>query len=170
MLSASPTAFVALGSNLGVREQNLEQGLACLRERGVHVLVKSALYLTEPVGGPPQEWYLNAVAEVEPGALSPEALLEACLEAERRQGRVRGEKDGPRTLDLDLLLFGSEVRQGPELELPHPRLHQRRFVLVPLAEIAPEARHPVLGKSVRELLALCPDRSEVRLFAPAPVN
>jgi 2-amino-4-hydroxy-6-hydroxymethyldihydropteridine diphosphokinase len=112
--------------------------------------------------------YLNAAAEVETEG-APRELLAACLQAERGQGRVRGEKDGPRTLDIDLLLFGSEVRREPDLELPHPRLHLRRFVLVPLAEIAPEAVHPVLGLSVKELLARCPDRSEVRPFAPAPV-
>jgi 2-amino-4-hydroxy-6-hydroxymethyldihydropteridine diphosphokinase len=90
------------------------------------------------------------------------------LGAESERLRVRTVKDAPRTLDLDLLLFGDEVRQGGPLELPHPRMHLRRFVLVPLAEIAPETKHPRLGLSVRELLARCPDTSEVRLFHPEP--
>lgn len=160
-MSALSTAFVALGSNLGERERNLESGLRSLEARGVRARRRSGLYLTEPVGGPPQGWYLNAVAEVET-SLSPEAVLEACLGAESERLRVRTVKDAPRTLDLDLLLFGDEVRQGGPLQLPHPRMHLRRFVLVPLAEIAPEVRHPGLGLSVRELLARCPDTSEVR--------
>jgi 2-amino-4-hydroxy-6-hydroxymethyldihydropteridine diphosphokinase len=167
-MSTSPTAFLALGSNLGERETHLREALLSLRARGVSVLRQSSLYLTEPVGGPPQGFYLNAAAEVQ-SALSPEALLATCLEVERERGRVRGAKDGPRTLDLDLLLYGSLVLSGRDLELPHPRLHLRRFVLVPLAEIAAEVLHPVQGLSVGELLARCPDRSAVSLFAPAPV-
>jgi 2-amino-4-hydroxy-6-hydroxymethyldihydropteridine diphosphokinase len=131
------------------------------------VVARSSLYLTAPLGGPPQDWYVNAVAEVR-SALSPEALLEALLGVEAEMGRVRTTKDGPRTIDLDLLLYGSAVCHSGRLELPHPRLHLRRFVLVPLAEIAGEVRHPELGLSVRELLARCPDTSEVRLQAPLP--
>lgn len=166
-VSALSTAFVALGSNLGERERNLEGGLRALADRGVVPRRRSALYLTEPVGGPPQGWYLNAVAEVET-ALSPMGVLDACLGAESEHLRVRTVKDAPRTLDLDLLLFGEVVRPAGPLELPHPRMHLRRFVLVPLAEIAPDVRHPVLGLSVRELLARCPDTSQVRLFVPEP--
>lgn len=166
-VSAPSTAFVALGSNLGERERNLEGGLHALAVRGVVPRRRSALYLTEPVGGPPQGWYLNAVAEVET-SLTPEDVLAACLGAEAEHGRVRTGKDAPRTLDLDLLLMGDMVRAAGPLELPHPRMHLRRFVLVPLHEIAPEVRHPVRGLSVRELLARCPDRSEVRLFLPEP--
>lgn len=166
-VSALSTAFVALGSNLGERERNLEGGLRALAARGVVPRRRSALYLTEPVGGPPQGWYLNAVAEVET-KLPPLGVLEACLAAEGEHGRVRTVKDAPRTLDLDLLLFGDQVEKGGALELPHPRMHARRFVLVPLHEIAPEVRHPVLGLTVRELLARCPDHSQVRLFVPEP--
>jgi 2-amino-4-hydroxy-6-hydroxymethyldihydropteridine diphosphokinase len=164
-VSALSKAFVAIGSNLGERERNLEGGLRALRAKGVVPRRRSALYLTAPVGGPPQGWYLNAVAEVET-ALSPEGVLAACLEAEGEHGRVRTVKDAPRTLDLDLLLFGDLVRPPGSLELPHPRMHLRRFVLVPLCEIAPGVVHPTLGLSVRELLARCPDTSEVQLFVP----
>jgi 2-amino-4-hydroxy-6-hydroxymethyldihydropteridine diphosphokinase len=118
------------------------------------------------VGGPPQGWFLNAVAQGET-ALRPEALLEACLATERELGRVRAERNGPRTIDVDILFFGDERRSSPGLVIPHPRLHERRFVLEPLAEIAPDLVHPTLGLTVRELVARCPDPSVVRPHAPA---
>ena len=108
---------------------------------GFRVTRRSSLWLTEPVGGPPQGWFLNAVAEGET-ALRPEALLEACLATEREMGRVRAERNGPRTIDVDVLLFGDERCSSPGLVIPHPRLHERRFVLEPLAEIAPGLRPP----------------------------
>jgi 2-amino-4-hydroxy-6-hydroxymethyldihydropteridine diphosphokinase len=156
----SPSVFLGLGSNLGNRELSLERGLASLESRGFEVMRRSSSYLTEPVGGPAQDWFLNAVVAGET-ELTPDALLEACLEVEAELGRVRRVPNGPRTLDLDLLLYGSELRHGERLQLPHPRFHERRFVLVPLAEIAPELRHPLLGSSVQELLERCPDASQV---------
>ena len=162
-------AFVALGANLGEREAQIERALLSLESRGIATLRRSSLYLTEPVGGPPQDWFLNAAAELAT-SLSPEALLEATLAVECSMGRVRTVKDGPRRIDVDLLLYGQERRSTAGLVLPHPRMHLRRFVLAPLCEIAPEVRHPVLGTTVSELLARCPDRSEVRLFAPAAVK
>jgi 2-amino-4-hydroxy-6-hydroxymethyldihydropteridine diphosphokinase len=155
-----PSVFVGLGSNLGDRESALRSGLNGLERRGFAPAVLSSLYLTEPVGGPPQPWYLNQVAGGQT-RLSPEELLRACLETEDEAGRVRGTRFGPRTLDLDLLLYGDEMREEPALTLPHPRLHQRRFVLEPLAEIAPDARHPRLGATIAELLARCPDPARV---------
>jgi len=158
--------FLGLGSNLGDREAALEGALERLAVRGFRVTRRSSLWLTEPVGGPPQGWFLNAVAEGET-ALRPEALLEACLATEREMGRVRAERNGPRTIDVDILFFGDERCASPGLVIPHPRLHERRFVLEPLAEIAPRFVHPALGLTVREMLARCPDASLVRPHARA---
>ncbi len=162
----STRVFLGLGSNLGDREAALEGALERLSARGVRVRRRSSLWLTAPVGGPPQGDFLNAVAEGET-TLGPEALLEACLGTEREMGRVRAERNGPRTIDVDILFFGDERHELPGLVIPHPRLSERRFVLEPLAEIAPDLVHPVLGLTVRELLLRCPDASPVRPHAPA---
>jgi len=152
--------YLGLGSNVGDREGTLERALTALGERGLEVGPRSSLYLTEPMDAPPQEWFLNAVAGGRT-ALAPSDLLRACLEVERALGRVRLVFRGPRTLDLDILLYGDVVQEGPGLTIPHPRLHERRFVLVPLDEIAPAVVHPRLGLTVHELLERCPDPSQV---------
>ena len=159
-----PAAFLGLGSNLGGREETLARALALLDGRGFRIERESALYETAPVGGPPQGDFLNQVVGGEWSG-TPEALLAACLEAENALGRVRAERFGPRTVDVDVLLFADLVRDAPPPVLPHPRLHERRFVLVPLVEIAPDARHPRLGMSARELLERCPDASRVTPYA-----
>jgi 2-amino-4-hydroxy-6-hydroxymethyldihydropteridine diphosphokinase len=161
-----PPVYLGLGSNLGDREAAIAGALDRLAARGFRTTLESSLWLTEPVGGPPQGMFLNAVAGGET-ELPAEALLEACLATERDLGRVRGERNGPRTIDVDVLFYGSERLERPGLVVPHPRLHERRFVLAPLAEIAPGLVHPVLGLTVAELLARCPDRSFVRPHAPA---
>jgi 2-amino-4-hydroxy-6-hydroxymethyldihydropteridine diphosphokinase len=160
------TAHIALGSNLGDRRGHLDQALAALRAHPrLRVLRVSSLYETAPVGGPPgQGPYLNAAATLQTD-LAPEDLLRTLLEIEQRLRRVRQERDGPRTIDLDLLLFGDLVRDEPDLTLPHPRLHQRLFVLQPLAEIAPGVRHPAQNRTVAELLA---DLQGLRPFGPSP--
>jgi 2-amino-4-hydroxy-6-hydroxymethyldihydropteridine diphosphokinase len=147
------TAYIALGSNLGDRRSLLEQALQLLREQpGVRVTAVSSYHETEPVGGPGgQGMYLNAAAELQTD-LAPAELLRLLLDVERRLGRVRAERFGPRTIDLDLLLYGDAVSDDAELTLPHLRMHERLFVLKPLAEIAPRARHPRLGLTVREML------------------
>ena len=145
-------AYVGLGSNLGDRSAHLLLGLSALsRLPQTHLLRLSPVYETEPVG-PPQPPYLNLVAELETG-LAPRALLLEMLRIERALGRERRERWGPRTLDLDLLLYGDLALKEEDLEVPHPRLHERAFVLVPLLDLLPEGRHPLLGQSFRELLA-----------------
>jgi 2-amino-4-hydroxy-6-hydroxymethyldihydropteridine diphosphokinase len=162
-MALSP-AYLALGSNLGDREAALAAAIAGLT--GLRSVRTSSVYETEPVGGPPQGSFLNQVLAAET-ALEPEALLGACLALEAAFGRERRVPNGPRTLDVDVLLYGDQVRASPLLTLPHPRLHERRFVLVPLAEIAPDLVHPRLGLAVRELLERCPDRSRVLRYEPA---
>src|SRR5262245_36893500 len=161
---ARPPVFLGLGSNLGPREATLAAALEALSS--FHVLRPSSLYETEPVGGPPQGLYLNQVVAGET-ALAPEALLAACLEVEAAFGRERRVRNGPRTLDVDLLFYADQVSESQRLTLPHPRLHERRFVLRPLSEIAPEFVHPRLKLTVRELLERCGDASLVRPYAPA---
>jgi 2-amino-4-hydroxy-6-hydroxymethyldihydropteridine diphosphokinase len=157
-------AYVGLGSNLGDRAAYLLLGLSALsRLPKTHLLRLSPVYETDPVG-PPQPPYLNMVAELET-ELSPKGLLAEMLGVEKALGRERRERWGPRTLDLDLLLYGDLVLEEAGLSVPHPRLHERAFVLVPLLDLLPEGRHPLLGQSFAELLASL-DASSVRLLVP----
>jgi len=147
-------AYVALGSNLGDRKARLEEAVDRLRRcDGVSVVRVSSFVETDPVGGPPgQGKYLNAVVSLDT-TRTPQELLRACAEVERAMGRTRAARWGPRTIDVDILLYGDRVVGEPGLEIPHPRMHERRFVLAPLVEIDPAARHPGLGKTAAELLA-----------------
>ena len=145
------TAYIALGSNLGDRRRQLESALDDLAAiEGIEVCAISEYVETEPQGPPGQGPYLNAAAALR-CAIEPRRLLSAMLAIEAAHGRDRAgeQRWGPRTLDLDLLLFGSRIIDDPDLVVPHPRLHERPFVLVPLAQIAPDAMHPVLGLTVR---------------------
>jgi 2-amino-4-hydroxy-6-hydroxymethyldihydropteridine diphosphokinase len=156
--------FVGLGSNLGEREALIRMALDDLsRLPGTQLVRASSLYDTEPVGEVEQPNFLNAVAQLE-CEMSARQLLWNLLLIERRLGRVRTQKWGPRTIDLDLLFYRSETRATQFLTLPHPRLHERRFVLEPLCEIAPELVHPVLKKTSREMLASLDDDSRVRIY------
>jgi 2-amino-4-hydroxy-6-hydroxymethyldihydropteridine diphosphokinase len=142
-------AYLALGSNLGDRLANLRRAVALLGERGVAVIRSSRVYETQPVGGPPQPEHLNAVVEVETG-LAPDDLLRACQEAEEALGRVRAERWGPRVLDVDVLTYGRDRIDQPDLVVPHPRMHERGFVLVPLLELDADPPLPG-GRRVAEL-------------------
>jgi 2-amino-4-hydroxy-6-hydroxymethyldihydropteridine diphosphokinase len=157
-------AYIGLGANLGEPRRQVEEAIRRLGEaEEVEVLKASRLYLTPPLGPPGQPWYVNAAVRVKT-RLTPEELLRVLIGIERAMGRVRGERWGPRLIDLDLLLYNGEVLAGPELTVPHPEMHRRAFVLAPLAEISPEARHPVLNKTVAELWAEldAADRETVR--------
>jgi 2-amino-4-hydroxy-6-hydroxymethyldihydropteridine diphosphokinase len=154
--------YLSLGSNLGNREANLHHALDRLSSLGKVVAI-SGFYETEPVEFTRQPWFLNCALVLETDKM-PRQFLAAILGIERDLGRKRQatQPKGPRTIDIDILLFGEAVINVPGLTVPHPALHERRFVLEPLAEIAPEVRHPVLKKMVRELLDTLPPGPAVR--------
>ncbi len=165
-----PRSFLGLGSNEGDPLRQIESALSELPERGVPRIRASSLYRTEPIGGPPQDWYVNAVAEVGFDG-DPMELLSVCRSIESLHGRMRPGRNAPRTLDLDILLFGALVLASPELTIPHPRLRERRFVLVPMVEIAPEVEDPISGLTMRELLSRCPDESAVlKVSSAGPIS
>lgn len=159
-------AYLSLGANLGQRQEQLRAAMDRLAVLG-RVIATSSLYETQPVGVPDQPWFLNCAVAVETD-LSPERLLESTLAIERAMGRERTRKKGPRNIDIDIVLFDQRIVDSPRLMIPHPAMHQRRFVLAPLAEIAPQARHPVLKKTVGELLAELSDREIVRRIQSEP--
>jgi 2-amino-4-hydroxy-6-hydroxymethyldihydropteridine diphosphokinase len=157
--------YLSLGSNLGDRLRYLKKAIKAIEESGSAVIRKiSPLYETEPVGNPDQPPFLNLVILIETD-LKPFHLLECLLDIEQRLGRERNEKWGPRTIDVDILFYDERIINSDRLTLPHPRMHQRRFVLVPLTQINPNLLHPLLKKSMEDLLRLCPDQSKVKLSA-----
>ncbi len=145
-------AYLSLGSNVGNREGMLAEALRLLQAPDLRVVRVSPVYETEPMEVRDQPWFLNLVAEIET-ALFPRQLLARTQKIETELGRKRKVAKGPRTIDIDILLYGSFVIDTPDLQVPHPRMAERRFVLEPLAQLAPELRHPVLRRSVSELLA-----------------
>ena len=147
--------YLSLGSNLGDREANLRKAVERLAHLEISVLRESRIYETEPVDYLDQAWFLNEVVEAET-ALFPMQLLTRTARVERELGRTRTVAKGPRTIDIDILLYGEAVIRTSRLQVPHPRIAQRRFVLVPLAELAPDLRHPVAHLSVRQMLEKAP--------------
>lgn len=162
--AAATSAYLALGSNLGDRLEHLRDAVRRLGNvDGIEVVRSSRVFETEPVG-PPQPAYLNAVIEVRT-TLDPRALLEACQAVERDLGRVRTERWGPRTIDVDIVTFGQETVDEPDLQIPHPRMHERGFVLVPLGELEADPMLPE-GRRLSQI-RLSPDLVfSVRPFAP----
>src|SRR5215472_9513396 len=155
--------YLSLGSNLGDRAANLERAIEALAAIGVRVLRRSSIYETEPVDFIAQPWFLNCVVEAET-LLLPRQLLIELQAIERKLGSQKVVPRGPRIIDLDILFYGSAVIHAAGMEIPHPRLTERQFVLVPLAEVAPELRHPVLHATAVELLGATRDRSVVRIW------
>jgi 2-amino-4-hydroxy-6-hydroxymethyldihydropteridine diphosphokinase len=156
--------YLSLGSNVGDRDENLKAAIAALPAAGVQVRRISSFYETEPVDYRDQAWFLNCVVQAET-ELPLLVLLRGLRGVEARMGSKKLIAKGPRLIDIDILLYGQETMDTPELQVPHPRMAQRRFVLVPLAEIAPGLRHPSWLGTAQELLAETPDKSEVRRIA-----
>jgi 2-amino-4-hydroxy-6-hydroxymethyldihydropteridine diphosphokinase len=152
--------YLSLGSNVGDRAGNLNTAIDRLQALG-EVVAVSSFYETEPVEFTAQPWFLNCAVKLDTEK-TPEQLLAGLLDIEQKLGRRRGRDKGPRIIDLDILLFGDLIIKEPGLAIPHPAMHERRFVLEPLAEIAADARHPVLKRTIRELLDALPMGQAVR--------
>ena len=160
------TVYLSLGSNLGDREKNVRKAIAALANARVRVTRVSSLYETEPVDLREQPWFLNCVVQAETD-VPPLDLLRALREIESGMGSKKLIPKGPRLIDLDILLYGDETIDTPELQIPHPRMLNRKFVLIPLAEIAPNFKHPLWKGSVSQMLKDLSDPSIVRKFEPA---
>ena len=156
--------YLSLGSNVGDRPENLKVALEKLGQLGKVVAV-SSFYETEPVETSPQPWFLYCAVKLDTEKM-PRQLIAAILAMEQEMGRQRRQPKAPRTIDIDILLFGSSIVELPSLTVPHSRMHERRFVLEPLAEIAPDARHPVFKRTMRELRDALPAGQLVKKLAP----
>ena len=153
--------YIGVGSNLGNKVGNCRRAIEAVVSDGRNRIVQcSPLYQTEPVGKKEQGWFINGVFATET-SMEPGELLDFLLAAEKMMGRVRRERWGPRVIDLDILIFGQKVINEGVLQIPHPRLHERRFVLVPLRDIAPDLVHPLLGKTISQILAELPEEEKV---------
>ena len=156
------TVYLSLGSNIGDRARNLQRALEQLAAPDLRIMRTSPIYETEPVEYTAQGWFLNLVAEAGT-ELFPMQLLSRIGRVERALGRVRTVPKGPRTIDIDILFYGRAIVRTTRLEIPHPRIAERRFVLAPLADLAPDLRHPVTGRTIREMLDAAPPQTVRRL-------
>lgn len=154
------TAYLLTGSNLGNRKDFLQEACDLLSQRAGKCMSTSSFYETAPWGKTDQPSFLNQAIQLETN-LSPEDLLKALLKIELDLGRIRTEKYGPRTIDIDILLYGNEIIEQPQLQIPHPQLANRRFALLPLLELNPQLVHPVTGVSIKGMLDQCPDEGLV---------
>jgi 2-amino-4-hydroxy-6-hydroxymethyldihydropteridine diphosphokinase len=161
ILKNNESAFLSIGSNLGARRENLRKALSLLSGTKVAIKQSSSLYETEPIGIQQQREFVNLACELT-CHLEPVELLEHCLTVERQMGRCRARRNGPRIIDIDIIFFGREVIDLDHLKVPHPRRMERRFVLVPMNEIAPLFVDPVSQSTVSSMLEHCPDLSWVR--------
>ena len=152
--------YIGIGSNLGQPDFEVRRAISYLPTQGIRIIHCSSLYQTEPLDTTENDWFINAVALVTFHG-NPLDLLHMCLEMETSRGRNRKFKNAPRALDLDILLIGDLVQSDKDLTIPHPRMHERRFVLEPMVQIAPNVTHPVLGETMQILLERCLDNSEV---------
>ena len=159
------TIYLSLGSNIGNREENLRAAIGALPALGVRVTRESSIYETEPVDYLKQDWFLNCVVEGQT-EVAPAELLHRLRTLETEMGSKKEFAKGPRLIDLDILLYGDQTIDAAELQIPHPRMHLRRFVLAPLAEIAPTLRHPSWQGTASDLLVATPDSSQIKQLPP----
>ena len=163
-----PHAYIGFGSNVEDRQSYIHQALDCLSgEEHASVVQVSSIYETEPVGNEEQDWFLNGIAKVETDVLPPK-LLTILQEIERKVGRQQRLHWGPREIDLDILIYDRFCVNSPTLVIPHPEMHQRRFVLEPFAEIAPDVIHPIFQERIDNLLRRATTWAIVRVFSPPP--
>ena len=160
--------YLGVGSNLGDKQENIRKAIELLQEKCA-VRAVSSLYSTEPVGFADQDWFLNGAVKIET-ELAPADLRSFLRSIEERLGKKSIRKNGPRTIDLDILFYGSRTINEADLTIPHPRLHERLFVLAPLGEICPDFVHPLLNRKIRELKSGMRDKHQVERLAPAPAR
>ena len=160
--------YIGLGSNVGDREGNLRKALELLKKK-TRLLKVSSMYETEPMYLKDQAWFVNCAAELET-SLTPKELLVCLKDIERRLGRQESVRYGPRSIDMDILFYGDQVVEESDLKIPHPRIHERRFVLIPLVEIGPDHVHPICGKTVATLLAGLNSNEHVRRLGQSPCS